>query len=93
MLWENNPGEPWHTTRDEAHSVRPRAQPLSPPVAMRLLTESGLSVSKVTSHFYFPSWLTGLRRFERRLERIPLGAQYCVVAGRGLVASGAGRQR
>jgi hypothetical protein len=33
-------------------------------------------------HFYFPSWLRGLRGLEGRLERLPLGAQYCVASRR-----------
>ena len=40
------------------------------------------SVVATSSHFYFPSALKALRRFEPFLEGVPLGAQYCVLAQR-----------
>jgi SAM-dependent methyltransferase len=58
--------------------------------ARRRLRESGLDPSETGFLFYFPRALAWLRPLERRLQRLPLGAQYGVLAtrkGRGQTAS------
>lgn len=88
MLWENNPWNPGTRLVMRRIPFDRDAKTLSPPVARQLLTRNGLQVHGLSAHFYFPSWLNGLRRFERALEGIPLGAQYCVMAARDSNAAG-----
>ena len=79
-LWENNP---WNLGTRLVMKRIPfdrDAKLLSYLNAARLLETSGLRMRGVSSHFYFPSWLKPLRRLEPRLERVPLGAQYRVLA-------------
>ena len=51
------------------------------PEVKQLLAGTGLSVADERYILFFPWDGTGVRRFERRLGRVPLGAQY-FVAGR-----------
>ena len=60
------------------------AKTLSYRESERLLTGAGLSIVSTTFHFYFPAWLKRLRAVEPRLQRVPFGAQYCVLARRSL---------
>lgn len=80
VLWENNPWNPGTRIVMNRIAFDRGARMLSSPVAARMLRRSGLDVLGVSSHFYFPAWLRGLRPAEPWLERIPFGAQYCVVA-------------
>jgi trans-aconitate methyltransferase len=79
-LWENNPWNPGTQLVMRRIPFDRDAQKLSFRTAVRLVSTSAFRIRSVTSHFYFPSWLATLRKFERSLEPIPLGAQYCVLA-------------
>lgn len=81
-LWENNPWNPgtrWIMSRIPFDSD---AITLSPPETRGMLIGAGFEVLGVDSTFYFPNALSALRRFEPRLSRLPLGAQYMVLASR-----------
>jgi trans-aconitate methyltransferase len=86
VLWENNPWNPGTRLVMRRIPFDRDAKTLSYRTASRLLADSGLHIRSVTSHFYFPAWLARLRRVEPWLQRVPLGAQYCVV---GQKSSGA----
>jgi len=44
-----------------------------------LLMTAGFGIVGTSFHFYFPGWMKVFRSMEARLQRIPLGAQYCVL--------------
>ena len=58
------------------------AVPLSPRRARGLLAAAGFDGLRIRSLFYFPHALRLLRPLERSLARLPLGAQYWVLARR-----------
>lgn len=79
-LWENNP---WNPGTQYVMSRIPfdrDAIKLSPPVARRLLRAGGFEILRTDSAFYFPRALGFLRGLEPLLAKIPLGAQYQVLA-------------
>ena len=82
-LFENNP---WNVG---ARMVMRRipfdrdAVPLSPRETRRLVEGVGLHPLSVRFLFYFPRPLAVLRPLEHWLARVPLGAQYWVLAARG----------
>jgi SAM-dependent methyltransferase len=81
-LWENNP---WNLGTRIVMSRIPfdrNAEMLSTFAAVGLVRSIALEILRVSYHFYFPSSLRFLRPLERWLERVPLGAQYCVLARR-----------
>ncbi|HEX5109424.1 MAG TPA: class I SAM-dependent methyltransferase [Vicinamibacterales bacterium] len=80
VLWENNPWNPGTRLVMNRIAFDRGARMLSSTSAVTMLRRSGLRVLRVSSHFYFPRWLRALRPAERWLERLRLGAQYCVVA-------------
>ena len=69
------------------------AVPLYPRQAQRLIAASGFALTDVHFRFYFPRWLRPLRPLERFLTRLPLGAQYQVLAKKSSVSkAGAGNR-
>ncbi|MBI3551265.1 MAG: methyltransferase domain-containing protein [Elusimicrobia bacterium] len=79
-LFENNPWNPgarWVMSRIPFDRD---AKTFSPPRARRMLEAAGFSVAAESSLFYFPRMLSALRVFEPALSRLPLGAQYFVLA-------------
>lgn len=81
-FWENNP---WNPGTQYVMSRIPfdrDAIKLSPPVARKLLRAGGFEILRTDSAFYFPRALGGFRRLEPLLTKIPLGAQYQVLARR-----------
>jgi trans-aconitate methyltransferase len=81
-FWENNPWNPatcYITGRCEFDN---EAMPISPARARKLLKRNGFQVLEASSHFYFPRWLKWLRALEPALVRLPLGAQYMLLARR-----------
>lgn len=79
-LWENNPWNPGTQIVMSRIPFDRDAIKLSPPVARRLVSAGGLEVISTTFQFIFPSFLGVLRGLERPLARLPLGAQYQVLA-------------
>ncbi|MGH7200654.1 MAG: class I SAM-dependent methyltransferase [Planctomycetaceae bacterium] len=81
-LWENNPWNPGTRFVMKRIPFDHDAVTLSYLQSRRLLRAAGLQVRATRFHFYFPSLLKALRPFERLMERVPLGGQYCVFARR-----------
>jgi trans-aconitate methyltransferase len=79
-LWENNPWNPGTRLVMKRIPFDRDAKMLSCLQAQTLLRRCGLRVLSCSFHFYFPAWLRRLRSLEPRLERVPFGAQYCVLA-------------
>ncbi len=50
--------------------------------ATSLLLEAGFQIAVRRSYFYFPRWLSFLRRLELPLGRLPFGGQYALYARR-----------
>jgi SAM-dependent methyltransferase len=82
-LWENNPWNPGTRLVMARIPFDRDAVTLSPLEARRLVRAAGFEVLRTDSLFYFPRPLRALRRFEPALSRLPLGAQYLVLARRG----------
>jgi len=80
-LFENNPWNPGTRLVMSRIPFDRDAIPLSPPEARRLLHDGGFTQPcQAWSLFYFPRPLGFLRFTEGALSRVPLGAQYCVLA-------------
>jgi hypothetical protein len=58
------------------------AEPLIARNARQLLVDGGFSVIRTDFLFIFPHALRAFRGIERRLVRVPFGAQYVVLARR-----------
>ncbi len=78
--WENNPWNPATRYIMGQCEFDGEALPITIRETKRLLSISGFQVLDTTSHFYFPRWLKWLRGLEPALSRLPLGAQYLVLA-------------
>jgi len=81
-MWENNPWNPGTRMVMRRIPFDRDAETLTPGEARRLLVEGGFSVIRTDFLFIFPHALRALRGIERRLARVPLGAQYVVLARR-----------
>lgn len=79
-LWENNPWNPGTRMVMRRIPFDRDAIPLSYLEAERLLRSAGFHVAGTRFYFYFPALLRRLRTLEAFLDRVPLGAQYCVLA-------------
>ncbi len=81
-FWENNPWNPG--TRLVMHRIPfdRDAILIGPPLGRRLLREAGFELLSTDTAFYFPRFLRWLRPLEPALSRLPLGAQYLVLARR-----------
>ena len=79
-LFENNPWNPGARMVMHRIPFDRDAVPISPPATQRLLKAAGLSCSATRSLFYFPHVLAVFRPLEPLLARLPLGAQYYVLA-------------
>ena len=83
-LMENNPWNPGARWVMHRIPFDRDAIPIAPPRARSLLLDAGFAEC-APAHFlfFFPRALAWLRFVEGRLARVPLGAQYCVLASRG----------
>lgn len=79
-FWENNPWNPGTRCVMARIPFDRDAITLSHREARRLLSEGGFEIVRVDSQFYFPRFLGWLRGLEPWLARLPLGAQYQVLA-------------
>jgi SAM-dependent methyltransferase len=86
-FWENNPWNPGTRLIMRRIPFDRDAVTLSAPAARRLLTEGGLEVVGNDFTFFFPASLRRVRRLEPYLRRVPLGAQYLVLARKPLTQS------
>ena len=81
-FWENNPWNPGTRYIMSRIPFDRDAITLSPPAARRLVREGGFEIIRTDFLFFFPRCLSSLRSLERRLARLPLGAQYQVLCRR-----------
>ena len=79
-LFENNPWNPGARMVMSRIPFDRDAQPLSPIETKRLLRHCGFNFCATRSLFYFPRALAVLRFAEPWLARLPLGAQYYILA-------------
>jgi SAM-dependent methyltransferase len=78
-FWENNPWNPGTRYIMRRILFDHNAITLSAPAARRLLRERGFEVMRTDFLFFFPRFLAWLRRLERGLTYLPLGAQYQIL--------------
>lgn len=81
-LFENNPWNPGARMVMHRIPFDRDAVPVSPREARALLAGNGFRCVATRSLFWFPRALSVLRPLERPLARVPLGAQYWVLASR-----------
>ena len=81
-FWENNPWNPGARLVMSRIPFDREATMVSAPNARRILGDGGFEVVRTDFMFVFPRALAGLRWLEPRLSRLPLGAQYQVLAHR-----------
>lgn len=79
-FWENNPFNPFMRLAMRRVAFDRNAIMVWPGQARKLLQAAGLEVVRVDFLFIFPRFLKGLRFLEKWLCRIPLGAQYQILA-------------
>lgn len=79
-LWENNPWNPGTRYVMSKIPFDRDAITLSPPNAQKLLRENGFEILRTDFQFFFPRPLSCFRGLEPWLAKIPLGAQYQVLA-------------
>lgn len=81
-LFENNPLNPGTRLVMSRIPFDRDAVPVPPGEARRLIRKAGLTITHHGYLFYFPRILRALRPLEPWLQRVPLGAQYGIVAVR-----------
>ncbi|MDA0576675.1 MAG: class I SAM-dependent methyltransferase [Verrucomicrobia bacterium] len=79
-IWENNPWNPGTRLVMSRIPFDRDAMPVSAPTLARLVRGAGFTVLHVDYLFIFPAFLKALRGLEPHLTRLPLGAQYLVLA-------------
>ena len=81
-LWENNPWNPGTRLVMRRIPFDRDAVLVWPAGARRLLRDAGFEIVCTRFLFVFPHALRGLRRMERWMSALPIGAQYVVLARR-----------
>lgn len=84
FLWENHAGNPGTRLVMARCEFDDDAMPVWPHRARRILANAGFEVERTEYRFVFPRALSFLRPLEKRLLRLPIGAQYVVVARKPL---------
>jgi trans-aconitate methyltransferase len=79
-LWENNPWNPGTRWIMRRIPFDRDAVTLSVRETRRMLSQNGFEVQAARFYFYFPRPLAWLRKLEQWAVRLPLGAQYVVLA-------------
>jgi SAM-dependent methyltransferase len=79
-LWENHPWNPGTRYVMSKCVFDKDAIVLTPSESRRLLTGQGFQVLRTDFAFIFPRTLKALRPLEKWLHKLPLGAQYQVLA-------------
>lgn len=79
-LWENNPWNPMQAFAMKHSKIDRNAIPISPPESRRLLRSNRFEVVQTDYLFFFPGYFRWLQPVEALLTRVPLGAQYLVLA-------------
>lgn len=79
-LWENNPWNPVQSFAMKHAEIDKNAIPLSPPESRRVVALAGFTVIRTDYLFFFPGRFKWLNPLEKSLIKVPLGAQYQVLA-------------
>jgi len=79
-MWENNPWNPIQLLAMKLAKLDENAVPLSSTQARRLIVLQPFQVIQTDYLFFFPGWLRWAHSVEKWLVRVPLGAQYQVLA-------------
>ena len=79
-LWENNPWNPIHAFAMKHSEIDKNAIPLPPPESRRLIGSERFQVIRTDYLFFFPGYFSWLHPLEKWLIKVPLGAQYQVLA-------------
>jgi len=79
-LWENNPWNPIQYLCMSFSEIDKNAIPIQPTEARRLVDTGNLRVMRTDYLFFFPGYFGWLRPVERRLIKLPVGAQYQVLS-------------
>jgi SAM-dependent methyltransferase len=81
-MWENNPWNPIHSFAMKHSEIDKNAVPLSPPGAHRLVGVERFRVIRTDYLFFLPGYFRWLHPLEKWLIKVPLGAQYQLLARR-----------
>jgi len=79
-LWENNPWNPGTRLVMSRIPFDRDANPMNPLESRRMLVAGKFQIARIDFAFYFPKFLKLFRCFEPMLFKIPLGAQYQILA-------------
>lgn len=79
-LWENNPWNPIHAFAMKHSTIDKNAIPLPPPESRRLLDSAQFQVIRTDYLFFLPGPFRWLRSLEKWLIKVPVGAQYQILA-------------
>jgi SAM-dependent methyltransferase len=79
-LWENNPWNPIHALAMKYSEIDENAIPLPFPESHRLVGSEPFRVIQTDYLFFFPGYFSWLYPLEKWLIKVPLGAQYQVLA-------------
>jgi len=81
-MWENNPWNPIHAFAMKHSEIDENAIPLSPPRSRELVGLGPFRVIRTDYLFFFPGYFSWLHPLEKWLNKVPLGAQYQILARR-----------
>ena len=79
-LWENNPWNPVHDFAMRHSEIDKNAIPVPPTESRRLVNLERFEIIRTDYLFFFPGYFSWLRPIERLLIKLPVGAQYLVLA-------------
>lgn len=79
-MWENNPWNPIHAFAMKHSEIDENAVPLPPPASRRLIRSESFELIRTDYLFFFPGYFSWLHPLEKWLIKVPLGAQYQVLA-------------
>lgn len=79
-LWENNPWNLIHALAMKHSKIDENAIPLPPPESRRLIASGRFRVIRTDHLFFFPGYFAWFHPLERWMIKLPLGAQYQVLA-------------
>ena len=79
-LWENNPWNPGTRIVMSRIPFDRDADPINPLESKKMLRYGKLQIARIDFAFYFPKLLRLFRCFEPLLLKVPLGAQYQILA-------------
>ena len=79
-MWENNPWNPVQSFAMKRSKIDENAIPLPPPESRQLITSMQFGVIRMDYLFFFPGSFRWLHPLEKLLIKVPLGAQYQILA-------------